>query len=275
MLRCVNIFLRERNSSRQIGQVKRSSISKGLLRGAVHTALIFTIFLLPASLRAGEGRGYLEVGGGYKTGDFGTPIRSNLYYFSTALGYVSPGYDVSVTVPYLFLVNSGSSQTGMMNMNSGLGDIILRGGRVLVPEGEKGFSLDGALAIKLPTADETKGLGTGETDYGAFLNLHQQVGGVKLTLLSGYIKVGEPAGIVYNDVYLYGMGISKLLDATEVYLSFEGSRAMVPGAQDPREIHAGAFHVLNTDYAVKGSAFAGLNNGGPDFGFEAGIVRWF
>jgi hypothetical protein len=246
----------------------------GLLRKAA-VLFIFSWLLIavPAlAAPAQEGRGYLELGGGYKTGDFGTPVRSNLYYFSPILGYISPRYEVSITVPYLFLSNSSGGST---SSESGIGDIILRGGRVLVPEGKSGFSLDGALAVKLPTADEAKGLGTGETDYGAFLSAHQRVDKFKLSLLTGYIKVGDPPLINFNDIYLYGIGISRIFGNTELLASFEGRRAIIPGAQNPQEINVGFFHVLNVDWAVKGGTFAGLNKGGPDFGLNFGVVRWF
>ena len=240
---------------------------------AVHALFALALLLiLPGVLWAEDGRSYLDVSGGYKTGTFGTPYRSNLGYISTGLGYVAPGYDVSITIPYLFL--SGEGQSGSSS-TSGMGDIILRGGKVLVEETSGGFSFDGALALKLPTADDTKGLGTGRTDIGAFLNAHQKVADVKLSLFGGYIKTGSPSDITYNDVYLYGVGISKIFGFTELYASFEGRRALVPGAQNPEEIHVGAFHALNKDYAIKGSTFVGLNNGGPNFGLDVGVVRWF
>jgi hypothetical protein len=131
------------------------------------------------------------------------------------------------------------------------------------------------LAIKIPTADETKGLGTGETDYGAFLGLHQRFDKIKLSLLTGYIKVGQPPSVTYNDIYLYGIGISRQFGRTELNASFEGRRAVVPGAKNPQEVNGGFFHVLNADYAIKGGVFAGLNKGGPDFGLNLGVVRWF
>ncbi len=233
---------------------------------------LMLILVLPGISGAENGRGYLDLSAGYKTGDFGAPMKSELYYVSPTLGYVAPLYDVSVAVPYLYLSNKTGGAT---TSESGVGDVILRGGRVFIPEGEGGFSLDGALAVKLPTADKNKGLGTGETDYGAFLGAHQQVAGVKLSLLSGYIKVGEPSGVTYNDVYSYGFGISKVFGFTELYAFIEGRRAMIPGAQDPEEVSVGFFHVLNADYTIKGSAFKGLNNGGPDFGANLGVVRWF
>jgi hypothetical protein len=238
--------------------------------GVVHAAVVLALLLLlPDGLKAEEGRAYLDVSGGYKTGDFGTAVRADLSYLATSLGYVAPTYDVSVTVPYLSLSLRGQGHV------SGRGDIIVRGDRVLVAEGERGFSLDGALAVKLPTADETKGLGTGETDLGGFLNAHQRVAGFRLSLMAGYIRTGQPANITYNNVSLYGIGLARTFGLTEVSVSLEGRTTMVPGAQAPAEFHAGIFRVLTSDYALKAGAFAGLNKGGPDSGFEAGLVRWF
>ncbi len=230
------------------------------------TAALF-LFLAAGTALAAGGRGYLDLSGGYKTGDFGTPVRTNLEYLTATLGYASPEYDLSVAVPWLRLSNGATE--------SGIGDIILRGGRVLVPEGSTGLSLDGSVAFKLPTADETKGLGTGEPDYGAFLGLHQRIDSYKVSLFGGYIWTGNPAGFDYRNIALYGVGVAKMFTATEVSLSLEGRQSVIPGGKSPREIHARAFHILNSDYAVKASAFAGLNSGGPDLGLEAGIVRWF
>ncbi len=50
---------------------------------------------------------------------------------------------------------------------------------------------------------------------------------------------------------------------------------MVSGAKNPQEINVGFFHILNKDYSIKGSTFVGLNNGGPDFGLNLGLVTWF
>ena len=250
------------------------SLRRGIRYVAVHALLIILLSAIaaPSAVSADTGRGYLDLGGGYKTGAFGTPTTSSLYYFSPTIGYVAPGYDVGVTVPLLSLTNKTGGQS---RTESGVGDIILRGGLVFIPEGSGGFSLNGTLALKLPTADETRGLGTGETDYGAFLGLHQRIGNFKLSLTGGYIKVGDPPAINYNDIYLYGVGISRVFGATNIAVSLDGRRSMVPGAQNPQEVSVGFFHVLNVDYAIRGSAFKGLNNGGPDFGMDFGVVRWF
>jgi outer membrane putative beta-barrel porin/alpha-amylase len=241
--------------------------------GMLHTLFVlFLIGMFPVTAWTAEGRGYLDISGGHKTGDFGTATKSDLYYFSPALGFVTSRYDVSVTIPYLFLTDKSAGQTAT---EEGTGDIILRGGLAFVPETENGFSLSGSLAVKVPTADENKGLGTGEPDYGGFLGLRKRIGQNRFALSAGYIKVGDPAGIDFNDVSVYDAGYSRIFTRTELSAWYEGRRSIIPGAKNPREINVGFFHILNLDYSIKGSSFVGLNKGGPDFGLNLGIVRWF
>ena len=229
---------------------------------------LFTLF--PNLSLGGVGRAYLETSAGYKTGDFGTPVRTNLYYLAPVLGYVAHSYNFNLTVPYLFL--SSGTDTGM---DTGAGDAIIRGGTTLIPELGSGASIDGAVAVKLPIADETKGLGTGKTDVGGFLTVTQELGEIKMTLGVGFIKVGDPPGQDYNDIYLYDLGIYTLIRKTGLYTSLEGRTALVQEAQNPLEVNIGFIHALNSFYMLKGGTFIGFNKGGPDFGINLGVVRWF
>jgi len=241
--------------------------------GMIHTLFVLIlIVLLPVAARAAEGRGYLDITGGYKTGSFGTPTKSELFYFSPALGYVTPGYDVSITIPYLFQSNTTAGQT---TTEDGIGDILLHGGLVFIPETKDGYSLYGSASIKLPTADKDKGLGTGETDLGGYLSAGKRMGDNRFTLSAGYIIVGSPSGINYNNVYVFDIGYTRIFRLTELLFWYESRGAVVSGAKNPQELNVGFFHILNRDYSIKGSTFVGLNNGGPDFGLNLGIVRWF
>lgn len=234
--------------------------------------ILLIIFISISNVLANTGRRYLDFGAGYKTGDFGTATTSNLYYFSPAIGYIAPRYDVSVTVPYLSLTNKTLGQSQEEN---GIGDIILHAGSILIPESASKFSLYGALAIKLPTADETIGLGTGEADYGASLGVTHQIEDIKLSLTGGYINIGDPIGIDYNDIYLYGVGVSKEFGKTNITLSFDGRKSIIPDTSSPLELSIGFFHIMNKNYVIRGSTFKGLNNSGPDLGLDLGIVNWF
>ena len=64
----------------------------GIAADRVVYALLFLFFIfLPFGASAQEGRGYIDISGGYKTGDFGTQTTSDLWYFSPTFGYVAPG----------------------------------------------------------------------------------------------------------------------------------------------------------------------------------------
>lgn len=239
---------------------------------AVLGLLVLFFFWLPSWASAQAGRAYLDFGTGFKTGDFGTGITSRLYYFLPKWGYVSANYDISVAIPYLFLDNK---EGGQHHAESAIGDIVLHGGRVLLAENNLGFSLHGALALKVSTADEAKGLGTGESDYGAFLSLQQRFDTLKLNLMAGYLKIGDPPALDYHDSYLYGVGIAKMMEKMSLYAALEGRRALVADTDNPLEINAGFIFSFNRHYLLKSQTFVGLNDGGPAFGFEMGLVRWF
>jgi hypothetical protein len=268
--------------------LSRFSCNKGgpgrIFKMLVSSALAFLLVtIIPSGFAADKegasGRGYVEIGGGYTTGDFGTTTRSNLFYVAPTLGYVSSSWDVSVTLPYLVQSNRTKDQTGANIVSSstatGVGDVILRGGGVLVHERESGFSLDGGLALKLPAASESNGLGTGKTDYGASAGMHQRIGRFKVSVFGGYIKVGDPAGLNYSDSPSFGGGVSGIFGKTNVSVWFEARRSIIPGATNPQEIYISLFHVLNRKMALKEGAFFGLNKGGPDFGLNVSVVRWF
>ena len=236
--------------------------------------LVLTAYylLLPSSTFAADGRGYLDLSAGYISGDFGTTTSSRLFSLSPTLGYVALRHDFSVTAPYLSLTNKTS---GVNSTESGLGDIIVRAGAVLFPENVFGFSANGAVAVKFPTADETKGLGTGETDYGVFASMQQRLQAFKLSVTSGYLWTGDPSGLDFHDGFSYGIGLSRRFTRTTLYGSYDNRQAVISGFENPQEVSAGFFHILSADYAVKGHFFVGLNNGGPDGGGSLGIVRWF
>jgi hypothetical protein len=233
-------------------------------------AFVFFGLLAPAAAPALEGRGYLELDAGYKAGDFGTPTNSTLFSLSPTLGFVAPRYQVSVTAPLVSIVQEtgGTSATEV-----GVGDVVLRAGALPFPE-TGGFSASVAAAVKIPTADEGRGLGTGEPDYGGFLGLHQQLGGMKLSLAGGYIVTGDPPGSTLEDVPLVGLGVSKVLGATDFYASLERRGATISGAKDPVEASIGAFHLVNRHYSLLGGITFGLNDGGPALGATLGVVRW-
>lgn len=233
---------------------------------------VLSLAIAPVLHAASGGDAYFEVGTGFKSGDFGTAVRSDLFYVAPSAGYVAPRYDLNATVPYLRLTTDSPTGSGT---ESGLGDIVTRVGAVLSPN-TGAFSFYGALALKVPTADEERGLGTGQTDIGAFLSARRALGRLRLSLQGGYIKTGL-AHMDNNlrDVFLYGAGLSTVAGHGHLYASLDGRTPLVDGARAPLEISAGGLYPVGNRYWVKGSAFAGLNEGGPAFGVGIGVARMF
>jgi hypothetical protein len=211
---------------------------------------------------------YVDFSAGYSQGDFDTGETSSLTRLQVGYGQVWEDYDFSVLVPYLYLDDEFGNE-------SGLGDITLRAGMRLGNMKSPSDNLYASVAIKLPTADEDKGLGSGEADVGGFLSYHHALDDLSLSLLGGYIITGDSSAQSYNDIFVYGAGISKISFPWYVYGSLDGRQQTLEGADDPLELSAGFYYQLKERQFLKLEGFVGLNNASPDGGLSVGVVNWF
>ena len=88
------------------------------------------------------------------------------------------------------------------------------------------------------TADEEKGLGTGETDYTAQVDVFQPVGeGHILFLTAGYRWRGSPDAYELNDGMIGSVGASfKVSDQTSAGLVFDWREAATETGDDPMQL---------------------------------------
>ena len=98
---------------------------------------------------------------------------------------------------------------------SGLGDLVVGAKWAFCAE-TKGLPAQAfSLSVKFPTADDDKGLGSGEMDYDltwiASKMITETVG---LHVNAGYIWVGEPAGEDVGDIAHYGAAVDVQLNET-------------------------------------------------------------
>jgi hypothetical protein len=236
---------------------------------AASRLVLFAILVAPGATPA---RGYIGIEAGMSRGDFGTPTRETLYAVTARLGWWAPDYRVEVALPYLELARDGP---GIDRRDGGVGDVVLRGERRLRAGKDDGASVYGSLALKLPTADADRGLGTGEADVGAFVTVVRPIAGLKLVAHVGYVVNGDSAALDYRDVPYYGIGLSSPGTHSAVYAAVSGRGASVNGADAPLELSAGGWRWLGGDRAFTVTGFVGLNDGGPDFGATVGVVQWF
>lgn len=148
----------------------------------------------------------LSVGAYYSDGDYGQPIDTSIHYFPIAYDYTVSNWNLQVSVPHIrisglgnVLVNVGgigrqelegfaptSPETLEASTTSGVGDTVLTATYQLPSFSANSPFIDFGIEVKLPTADENKGLGTGEADYGVQLDIYQLAGDVTLFGTAGY-----------------------------------------------------------------------------------------
>lgn len=142
-----------------------------------------------------------------ETGAYGSEERTDIFYWPVILKRFFSRGDVALTVPYLSLDTEGETTLvdgtpveGNGGGGSGLGDISIKGRYNWLEQKGKQPFVDLTARLKLPTADEGDGLGTGEFDLGFGAEFvrnmgNNYVGFADLT----YTFIGDPDGISYDN----------------------------------------------------------------------------
>ncbi|MCP9440458.1 MAG: transporter [Nitrospira sp.] len=161
--------------------------------------------------------------------------------------------------------------------NSGLGDIILRGRYYLVEERDYVPLIAITGRLKIPTASEGKGLGTGALDHGYGVEISKLIGEKWLAFLDGgYNFIGNPDGVELQNQYWYDVGagyyFTKNLLAS-VY--FEEYRALVPGLVNIRDFFFAMNYKASAAWRFNGGVAVGVSNGAPDYVVSIGTSYRF
>ena len=231
-------------------------------------AILWLVICYSTILAAEPANRYLDFSMGYSRGDYGTGQVSSLSQLQLTYGHVLNNYDYSITAPYLFL----SDEYGDDN---GPGDITLRGGIKTGGETSQNDSLYGSIAVKIPTADDKKGMGTGEADVGVFVTYTHYFNDAQISLHGGYIMTGDSANQTYKDIAVYGISMAKMIIPWYVYAGLNGSQQTLATGDDPLEMSAGFYYQLEPTLFIRAEAMLGLNNASPDHGITIGLVNWF
>ncbi len=167
---------------------------------------------------------------------------------------------------------------------SGIGDILVRQDTFLLKAGRGNRpSLSFFLDYKFATADQRKGLGTGEDDWGGGLTYIQPAGKV-LQILgdAAYRVTGDPNGIEFNDRLRFGFGIAivrqgavwrlyaenvdPILDLVPVYNGL-GVRTGDATIEDYRHVRLDLAYRTNKGGTVRLGVSTGLTDASEDIGF--------
>lgn len=253
-----------------------------------------------------------SVGADYSTGKYGTNSSTDVWYVPVAASYQTGAFTYRVTVPWIRVTGdgnvvpsgfSGSSSTSTISTGadcrkrgtgactntttttttaatrtteSGLGDIVAAATYNAYNGGDQGFVVDFTGRIKFGTASESRGLGSGETDYAIQTNIDKNFGPMYASLGLGYKILGEPSGVNYKNV-VYGSlgGGYKFTKDAEVGVSYDWATSSVTGGTKPQEVSLYGSYYINNNYKLNAVLYGGLSDANPDVGGGLTLKYYF
>lgn len=173
-------------------------------------------------------------------GDSSDAMDLDISAASTSFFYaITSRIEVGVQAMYLDLYSREEGEAGSYNGGtftskideSGFGDVHFGVKLNILNSQEKAVGLGVMVFTKLATADDEKGLGSGQTDYGTRLLFTKPFEAMTLHANAGYTIIGEPEGVDWDNVIDYSVGVNFPNDADDNnFLQFIGE---LSGANDP------------------------------------------
>jgi hypothetical protein len=229
----------------------------------------------------------LTLGGGFhhSAGDYGTGNTTQITSLAATARYDSGFWVYRATVPYLRIRGDTSIVPGVGRVRgssndrrtaSGLGDMVLSATYTAHYDRASTLGMDLTGKVKLATADEDEGLGTGEHDYALLADFYKTFDRVTGFGGVGYHILGDAPGVPLENVWSATLGASyQLNERDSAGVSLDGRERVAPGAAPQRELMA--FFMRKLDRAWKAQVYAliGLADGSPDWGAGLSFARPF
>jgi len=254
--------------------------------GRVSATLPLFFLLLPAPpARAAEAgtRTDFRILPAYFSGDYGTGIDTSITYVPMIVVVSSRRQVFRLTVPYLSIHTNQPvvylngevipAPAGGSTSESGLGDVVAQDEVFVLQGSARRPWISGILRVKFPTADETKGLGSGETDYGGGVGVIQPLGpGWNFIGAWQYVVRGDPPGIDFRNTSWVTAGVQWRRSELSSWNAFyEDRQSVIEGNGDLADVSLGYDRVLSPGITLRSTAYAGLSSTAERFGFSAGF----
>jgi hypothetical protein len=214
----------------------------------------------------------LSTGLNYSKGDYGFPTDTEVWFAPVNIGYENGSWLLRASIPWISLegpaANTGGGGVPRPNADSssGLGDIYAsatyRFGETLGP-----VHLAFTGRVKFPTADETVGLGTGETDTFAQFDFYRTLGSVTPFASVGYRFLGDSPVYQLEDGLLASAGSHFRVSAATVWtVAVNWSEPYVAGGDESTDAMLSMTHDLSDRWQFNAYILKGFTDASPDHG---------
>ena len=215
----------------------------------------------------------------YSTGKYGQAEDTKITYLPLIGKYEMDRLTLKLTVPYIKIEGPGgvtpdsrvvgAIPTGNNRRVSedGLGDVVLAASYNALELHSQKTYIDVGAKIKLPTASESRGLGTGKVDYSVLADAYKTMGKNTLIATVGYKVFGDPDGIDLNNVFFASLGTSyKLDDKNSLGVSVDLRQKTTDTSTGLREYSVFHSHKFDNTYKLQSYLVFGDTRSSVDVG---------
>lgn len=219
----------------------------------------------------------MSTGIDYSSGKYGDSRHTETLYVPLGLKYEVSDWTLRATIPYVEssgpsdVVGQGTDRITLGTSGNshrkaaGLGDVVLSVGRTIYQQGP--WLLELATRIKLATASEKDGLGTGKNDYSLQAEVYRSIERHTLFGTLGAKKMGDPEGTPLKDPIYASVGWSmKAASSTSLGLSYDYRQKVQESGAPIREATAFLTQKLDDTWKVQAYLVTGYSKASPDLG---------
>lgn len=221
----------------------------------------------------------------YSSGKFNLPTSTNISYVPYSLKYTEGPYSFRASSGYISFASPRNVVTAVEGTplitdviltpneqrsslrKSGFGDVYLTGSYAIENPYVTDLFVDLSASIKIPTADENKGLGTGKVDYTVKADASYLFGNFMPFATIGYRIVGKTHLYDLQNTFFASIGLSYYLTYdTSIGVSYDYRESATPGFNSPKEIFGYMDVQLNDNWGLNIYSVVGMNNVTTDIG---------
>ena len=261
------------------------------------SAFLCALLLAAGVVHAEDGLN-LGIGADYSSGDYGSDTTTKILSVPFTAKYTHGAWTWKANLPWMrvdgdpnvvpglgSVTNTNPNGRGRGNgggtdptvptsgVASGIGDLRLSGTYAVDTGGPLGIDL--TANVKVPTADEDKGLGTGATDYGVAVDLYRDFDGTLLFGGAGYTVLGDSDYIDADSVVNSNLGVAWKAGSTSYGAMYDWRQAASDTSDDRSELTGFVTFPTGDRSKLQVYAVKGLSDGSPDWGLGLNLSKGF
>ena len=225
----------------------------------------------------------LSTGYDYSSGEYGDTEFTNITFVPVTAQLELDAWTFKVSGSWLridgpgSLIADGEFISGPARVASGVGDTNVSVSYLLYPFIENGPFVELISKVKIPTADETEGLGSGATDFTGMVSIFQKVDDdITLFLDFGYRARGSSDLYELENGFIGGVGGSfKFTEQVSAGVLYNFRQAATPTGEDPMDLSPFVTFKPGEDWVINGYGTFGLTDASPETGFGVTVKRKF